>query len=65
MSNLAVAPEPPTPSQRPGAGTLLTVVNGVPASVASVFVGTHSVLITVIAAIVAVALAATVLLLHR
>jgi hypothetical protein len=43
----------------------MTVVNGVPASVASVFVGTHSVLITVIAAIVAVALAATVLLLHR
>jgi hypothetical protein len=40
-------------------------VNGVPASVAGVFVGTHSVLITVIAAIVAVALAATVLLLHR
>lgn len=67
-SSPAVTSEPPVsppPSQRPGTETILTLVNGVLAGVASVFVGTHSVMITVIAAAVAVALAAMVLILHR
>jgi len=53
---------PPPPRQRPGAGTLLTLVNGVLAGVGGVYVGTHSVLITVIATVVAIALAAMVLI---
>ena len=55
---------PPRP-QRPGAGTILTLVNGVLAGIASVYVGTHSVLVTVIAAVVAAALAAMVLIWSR
>jgi hypothetical protein len=55
----------PTPPQRPGAGTLLTLVNGVLAGVGGVYVGTHSILITVIAAVMAVVLAAMVLVWHR
>ena len=53
------APAPPpadTPRRRPGAGTLLTLVNGVLAGVGSVYVSTHSVLITVIAGIMAILL---------
>ena len=49
----------------PGAGALLTLVNGVLAGVGSVYVGTHSVLITVIAAAVSVVLAALVLVFQR
>ena len=56
---------PADPPPRPGAGTILTLVNGVLAGVASVFVGTHSVLITIVAAVVAVTLAAMVLVFHR
>jgi hypothetical protein len=55
----------PPPRRRPGAGTLLTLVNGVLAGVASVYVGTHSVLITVIAGITAVLLAAMTLMFPR
>ena len=50
----------PPPRRRPGAGTLLTLVNGVLAGVGSVYVGTHSVLITVIAGVTAILLAAMV-----
>lgn len=50
------------PRRRAGAGTLLTLVNGVLAGVGSVYVGTHSVLITVIAGITAVLLVAMVLI---
>ena len=60
----APAPPPantPPPRRRPGAGTLLTLVNGVLAGVGSVYVGTHSVLITVIAGITAILLAAMVM----
>ena len=61
-----VPPVPPTgstpPRRRPGAGTLLTIVNGVLAGVGSVYVGTHSVLITVIAGITAILLVAIVLI---
>ena len=60
----AVVSEPPAgsdPPRRPSAGTILTLVNGVLASVGGVFVGTHSVLITIIAAVAAITLAAMVL----
>jgi uncharacterized membrane-anchored protein YitT (DUF2179 family) len=59
-----VVAQPPVgsdPPPRPGAGTILTLVNGALAGVASVFVGTRSVLITVLAAVVAIILAAMVL----
>lgn len=67
MDNAAPVPAPPTSPppprrQRPGAGTLLTLVNGVLAGVGGVYVSTHSVLITVIATVVAIALAAMVLI---
>jgi hypothetical protein len=67
MGNAPEVPQPPasSPPQRPGAGTILTLTNGVLAGVASVFVGTRSVLITVIAAAMAAAIAAMVLILHR
>ena len=52
----------PPPRRRPGAGTLLTLVNGVLAGVGSVYVGTHSVLITVIAGITAILLVGMVLI---
>jgi hypothetical protein len=61
-----IPPQPrPQPPRRANAGTILTLVNGVLAGVTSVFVGTHSVLITVIAAAMAVALAAMVLITRR
>lgn len=53
------------PRRRPSAGAILTLVNGALAGVASVYVGTHSVLITIIAAAVAVVLAVLVLAFQR
>ena len=44
---------------------MLTLVNGVLAGVGGVYVGTHSVLITVIAAAVAITLTAMVLVCQR
>ena len=44
---------------------LLTLVNGVLAGVGSVYVGTHSVLITVIAGVAAIVLAAMALIFPR
>jgi len=67
-SNSVVVPEPPaspSPPRRPGAGSVLTLANGVLAGVGGVFVGTHSVLVTVIAAVVAVVLAGMVLAVRR
>jgi uncharacterized membrane-anchored protein YitT (DUF2179 family) len=64
----AVVSQPPAgsdPPPRPSAGTILTLVNGVLAGVGGVFVGTHSVLITIIAAVVATVLAAMVLTIRR
>jgi hypothetical protein len=65
----AAPPEPPAnspaPRRRPGAGALLTLVNGVLAGVGSVYVGTHSVLITVIAVVMAIVLVAMVLAFQR
>lgn len=55
----------PAPRRRPGAGSLLTLVNGVLAGVGGVYVGTHSALITVIAAGTAIILAAMTLIWHR
>jgi hypothetical protein len=71
MDNAAPAAPPappassPPPRRRPGAGALLTLINGVLAGVDSVYVGTHSVLITVIAAVVAVVFAVMVLAFQR
>jgi hypothetical protein len=65
VDNAVPVPAPPAspqPRQRPGAGALLTLVNGVLAGVGGVYVSTHSVLITVIATVVAIALAAMVLI---
>jgi len=53
---------PAPPRQRPGAGTILTLVNGVLAGVGGVYVSTHSVLITVIATVVAIVLTVMVLI---
>jgi len=53
------------PRRTPKAGTLLTLVNGVLAGVGGVYAGTHSVLITVIAAAAAVMLAVLVLAFQR
>jgi hypothetical protein len=67
-----VVPEAPTapassppPRRRPGTGDVLTLVTGALAGVGSVYVGTHSVLITIIAAAVAVVLAVLVLAFQR
>jgi hypothetical protein len=70
VDNVVPAPAPPVGSpqptrRRPGAGALLTLVNGVLAGVGGVYVSTHSVMITVIAAVVAVVLAAMVLIFQR
>jgi hypothetical protein len=49
--------EPPAAQRRHlGAGTLLTLVNGVLAGVGGVYISTHSVLITIIAVLVVIAL---------
>lgn len=58
------AGKPPS-QQRTGAGTLLTVVNGVLAGVGGIYVSTHSVLITVIAMVTAAALAVMVLIFQQ
>ena len=58
-------PGSPPSSRRPRGGTILTLVNGVLAGVGGVFVGTHSVLVTVIATVAAVVLAAMVLIAQR
>ena len=50
---------------RPAAGILLTVVNGVLAGIGSVYASTHSTLITIIAGVMAVALATAILILQR
>lgn len=59
------SPAHSSPPRRPGAGALLTLVNGVLAGVGGVYVGTRSVLITVIAAAVAIVLAVLVLAFQR
>lgn len=65
----AVPAAPPASSppsrRRPGAGVLLTLVNGVLAGVGSVYVSTHSILITVIASATAVVLSVMVLVFQR
>jgi hypothetical protein len=70
VDNVISAPAPPVgspepPRRRLGAGALLTFVNSVFAGVGGVYVSTHSVMITVIAAVVAIALAAMVLVFQR
>ena len=47
----------PSPRRRPGAGPLLTLVNDVLAGVSGVYVSTRSVMITVIAVVMAIGLA--------
>ena len=61
---VAPASSPP-PRRRPGSGAVLTLVNGALAGVGGVYAGTHSVLITVIAAAVAVVLTVLVLAFQR
>jgi len=58
------SPAPP-PRRRPGAGTLLTLVNGVLAGIGGVYASTHSILITVVAGVMAIALAVAVLIFQR
>ena len=53
------------PPRRPGAGAVLTLVNGALAGVGGVYAGAHSVLVTVIAAVAAVVLAVLVLAFQR
>ena len=68
VDSKVVVPKPPASSpslHRPSAGTILTLVNGVLVGVGGVFVGTRSVLITIIAAAAAIALAAMVLACNR
>lgn len=55
----------PPPRRRPGAGAVLTLVNGALAGVGCVYAGTHSVLVTVIAAVAAVVFAVLVLAFQR
>jgi hypothetical protein len=50
------------PRRRASTGTILTLVNGVLAGVGGVYIRTHSVLITVIAAAASIVLAALVLI---
>lgn len=58
--------EPPPPQRRhPGAGTVLTLVNGVLAGVGGVYVSTHSALITIIAVLVSTALTIIVLVFDK
>jgi hypothetical protein len=54
----------PSP-RRPGAGALLNLVNGVLAGIGGVYVGTHSVLITVIAGVMALVVAAMTVIFRR
>ena len=55
----------PSPRRRPGSGAVLTLTNGVLAGVGGVYVSTHSVLITVIAAAAAIVLAMMLILSRR
>ena len=58
--------EPPPPHRRHvGAGTLLTLVNCVLAGVGGVYASTRSVLITIIAVLVAIALTVIVLVFDK
>jgi hypothetical protein len=59
----AGAPSPPP--RRPGTETVLTLVNGVLAGVASVYIGTRSLTITILAVAMAIILAVLVLILRR
>lgn len=62
----ALVPHPGAPSpQRPAAGALFTLVNGVLAGIAATYATTHSVMITVIAGITAIVLALLVLIFSR
>ena len=63
-ASVAPASSPP-PQRRPGSGAVLTLVNGALAGVGGVYAGTHSVLITVIAAAVAVVLTVLMLAFQR
>jgi hypothetical protein len=56
---------PQPPRRRPGTGALLALVNGVMAGVGGVYIRTHSVMITVIAAVAAIALVAMMLVCPR
>jgi hypothetical protein len=57
MSSRGAAGQFPAAPRRVGSGALLTLINGVLAGVGSVYDGTRSVLITVIAAALAIVLA--------
>jgi hypothetical protein len=66
VRSTAPVPPPGDPSpRRPGAGTVLTLVNGVLAGVAATYATTHSVMITVIAGIMAIVLVLVVLIFPR
>jgi hypothetical protein len=60
-----ITPGPPPHRSGTGGGGLLTLVSGVLAGVEGVYVGTHSITVTIIAAILAVVLAAMVAMSRR
>ncbi len=59
-------PASPPPRRRPpGAGTLLTLVNAVLAGIGGVYASTQSVLITIIAGVMAIVITALTLVFHQ
>jgi hypothetical protein len=71
----AVVPAPPSASsdslptpparRRPGPGAIVTVVNGVLAGIGGVYASTHSILITIVAGVMAIVLAVAILIFQR
>jgi hypothetical protein len=57
--------DPQPPRRRPGADAVLTLANGVLAGVGGVYATTHSTLITIIATVAAIALAAMILITRK
>jgi hypothetical protein len=57
-------PTPPA-RRRPGPGAIVTVVNGVLAGIGGVYASTHSILITIVAGVMAIVLAVAILIFQR
>jgi hypothetical protein len=59
------SPDRSSPPRRPGGGDITALVTAVLTGIGALYVGTHSVVITVIAAVMSIALAAMVLFSRR